>query len=246
MLRAILSDVHANLEALEACLAHARSKGATGYAFLGDLVGYGSDASAVVERVMQLAAEGAVALKGNHDAAIEKRDSYFNHDAHASLDWAAKTLSDTQKRFLASLPLVAETKPACFVHASVRAPAKWTYVDSPGAAESCTKAAIAAVTFCGHVHDQKLYFGKPSGHMTAFTPVPGVNIPVRGQRRWVAIVGSVGQPRDRNPAAAYALFDDEAREVTFYRVPYDHLAAARKVREAGLPGSLAWRIEAGI
>lgn len=246
MLRAILSDLHANLEALDACLAHARSRGASAYALLGDFVGYGADAAAVVERVMQLAREGAVVLKGNHDAAIEKRDSYFNHDAHAALDWAAQTLSDEHKRFLAHLPLVTETKPACYVHASVDGPAKWTYVDSPGAAERCTKAAIAAVTFCGHVHDQKLYFGKSGGHMTAFTPVPGVNIPVRGQRRWVAIVGSVGQPRDRNPAAAYALFDDETRELTFFRVPYDHHAAARKIRDAGLPGSLAWRVEAGI
>jgi diadenosine tetraphosphatase ApaH/serine/threonine PP2A family protein phosphatase len=246
VLRAILSDVHANLEALEACLAHARSRGATGHAFLGDLVGYGADAAAVVERVMQLASDGAVTIKGNHDAAIEKRDSYFNHDAHAALDWAAKTLSDAQKRFLAGLPLVAETPSACFVHASARSPAHWTYVDSPGAAEICTRAAVAAVTFCGHVHDQKLYFGQPDGHMTTFTPVAGVNIPVKGRRRWVAIVGSVGQPRDRNPAAGYALFDDETRELTFFRVPYDHHAAARKVREAGLPGSLAWRIEAGI
>jgi len=246
VLRAILSDIHANLEAFDACLAHARSRGADAYALLGDFVGYGADAAAVVDRVMELAAEGAVALKGNHDAAIEKRESYFNHDAHASLDWAAKTLSGEQKRFLAGLPLVASASPAYFVHASAADPAKWTYVDSPGAAARCAEVADAAYTFCGHVHDQRLYFSTTKGHMSAFTPVPGVSVPVRGTRRWLGVVGSVGQPRDRNPAAAYALFDDASCAITFFRIPYDHHAAARKIREAGLPGTLAYRVEAGI
>lgn len=246
MLRAILSDIHANLEALDACLAHASSKGADAYALLGDFVGYGADAAAVVDRVMRLASDGAVALKGNHDAAIEKRESYFNHDAHAALDWAAKTLSGDQKRFLAGLPLVERAPPVCFVHASAVDPAKWTYVDSPSAAARCAEVADAAYTFCGHVHDQRLYFGTTKGHMGAFTPVPGVSVPMRGTRRWLAVVGSVGQPRDRNPAAAYALFDDASCAITFFRIPYDHHAAARKIREAGLPGTLAYRVEAGI
>lgn len=246
MLRALLSDIHANLEALEACLAHARSRGAEAYALLGDFVGYGADAVAVVERVMQLASEGAIVLKGNHDAAIAKRESYFNHDAHASLDWAASTLSDEQKRFLAELPLVASAPPVFFVHASAEAPTKWIYVDSPAAAARCAEAADAELTFVGHVHDQKLYFSTTTGRMAAFTPVPGTSVPVSGARRWLGVVGSVGQPRDRNPAAAYALFDDQAREIAFHRVPYDHHAAAQKIRAAGLPGSLAHRVELGI
>ena len=82
--------------------------------------------------------------------------------------------------------------------------------------------------------------------MKGFRPVAGTPIPVRGHRRWVAIVGSVGQPRDRNPAAAYALFDLELRQITFFRVAYDFHAAAGKIREAGLPGSLAVRVELGI
>ena len=82
--------------------------------------------------------------------------------------------------------------------------------------------------------------------MSAFMPTPGTAIPVRDARRWLAIVGSVGQPRDRNPAAAYALFDSAKREITFYRVAYDHHAAAEKIRRAGLPSALAHRVEAGI
>ena len=82
--------------------------------------------------------------------------------------------------------------------------------------------------------------------MKEFRPLAGTPIPVRGHRRWVAIVGSVGQPRDRNPAAAYALFDSGQRQLTFFRVAYDAAAAAAKIREAGLPGSLAARVELGI
>jgi len=115
---ALLSDIHANLEAFEACLAHARERGAGAYALLGDFVGYGADAVAVVDTAMRLAGSGAVVLKGNHDAAIERADSYFNDDARAALDWARTTLSDDQKRFLAALPLTVERAPAMFVHAS--------------------------------------------------------------------------------------------------------------------------------
>jgi diadenosine tetraphosphatase ApaH/serine/threonine PP2A family protein phosphatase len=82
--------------------------------------------------------------------------------------------------------------------------------------------------------------------MVAFHPRPGVAIPVGAHRRWLALVGSVGQPRDGNPAAAYATFDTEARMLTFHRVPYDNRSAARKVREAGLPERLAYRLERGI
>jgi diadenosine tetraphosphatase ApaH/serine/threonine PP2A family protein phosphatase len=82
--------------------------------------------------------------------------------------------------------------------------------------------------------------------MISFRPRPGVAIPASSHRRWLALVGSVGQPRDRNPAAAYAIADLGAMRITFHRVPYDHMAAARKIREAGLPAVLAYRVERGI
>jgi len=243
---ALLSDIHANLEAMQACLAHARSRGVDGHALLGDFVGYGADARPVVETVMRLAERGAIAVKGNHDAAMERIDSYFGHDARASLEFARDALDATHKGFLASLPLVATRDAATFVHASAVHPERWDYVDSPSAAMRCSLAANTTYTFCGHVHDQQLYFGVSGGRMSAFTPAPGVAVPVRGMRAWLAIVGSVGQPRDGNPAAAYAIFDDEKREMTFFRVPYDHVAAAANIRAAGLPEALAYRVETGI
>jgi diadenosine tetraphosphatase ApaH/serine/threonine PP2A family protein phosphatase len=134
----------------------------------------------------------------------------------------------------------------CFVHASAANPARWDYIDSPTEARRCIDATDATYTFCGHLHDQALYFESGQGRMREFRPVVGTPIPVRGHRRWLAIVGSVGQPRDRNPAAAYTLFDDERRLITFFRVAYDAGAAADKIRRCGLPASLAFRVELGI
>ena len=243
---ALLSDIHANREALEACLEHGRARGVDAHALLGDFVGYGADAEAVVDTVMQLVAGGAIALKGNHDAAMARIDSYFNDDARRSLELARDSLREEQHRFLADLPLVVARDAATFVHASTVNPSRWDYVDSPSAAARCSQAAGTTYTFCGHVHDQQLYFGVAGGRMSAFTPVTGVPIPMRGLRPWLAIVGSVGQPRDRNPAAAYAIFDDAKREMTFFRVAYDHAASAARIRAAGLPEALAYRVESGI
>lgn len=243
---ALLSDIHANLEALDACLAHARERGAERLAFLGDFVGYGADAVAVVTRIADEVEQGALAIKGNHDAAMERRGGYFNETAQASLDWARSTLTAPLLAFLAGLPLTLREPPLYFVHASAVAPERWDYVDSPGAATRCVQAADATYTFVGHVHDQALYYAGLSGRMLTFRPTAGTPIPVGAHRRWLAVVGSVGQPRDRNPAAGYALFDTERAQIAFFRVPYDHPAAAGKIRAAGLPESLAYRVEMGI
>jgi len=243
---ALLSDIHANAQALDACLAHAQARGAARFVFLGDLVGYGADSQAVVRTVAARVADGAVAIKGNHDEAIGQRAGYFNDAAQAALDHARATLDPDDKRFLSQLPLIVREADICFVHASAASPAKWDYIDSPAEAARCANAAGARYTFCGHVHDQALYFESGEGRMREFRPVAGVPIPVRAGRRWVAIVGSVGQPRDRNPASAYALFDASASELTFYRVAYDAAAAAARIRASGLPESLAYRVEQGI
>ena len=243
---ALLSDIHANLEAFGACLRHARAAGATRFALLGDFVGYGADPAGVVERVRQLHAEGAIVLRGNHDDAVARPARYMNDAAAEAMEWARAQLAPAQKEFLAGLPLVAREDAMCFAHASAAAPERWDYLDGPSAAKRCAEAADVPFTFCGHLHRQALWFEARPGVMSAFQPVPGSPIPLRGNRRWVAVVGSVGQPRDRRPAAGYALFDPAARILTFHRVPYDHLAAARKIREAGLSLQLARRVEAGI
>lgn len=241
-----MSDIHANAGALDACLRHARERGADRYAFLGDFVGYGADAVEVVGRVASEVASGAVAVKGNHDEALERRIGYFNDAARAAIDWARDTLSAEQRRFLAGLPMCVRDPPLCLVHASAAQPARYEYVDSAGAAQRCAAAAGVPYTFVGHMHDQALYYEGARGQMLPFRPVVGTAVPVGAHRRWVAVVGSVGQPRDRNPAAAYALFDVDAARLTFFRVPYDHRTAAARIRAASLPEALAYRVEMGI
>ena len=110
----------------------------------------------------------------------------------------------------------------------------------------CMEATDAAFTFCGHVHAQRLYFEARPGKTGEFEPRPGTAIPVTPARRWLAIVGSVGQPRDGRTAAQYAIYDTTRHEITFHRVAYDAPAAAARIRAAGLPEALSYRVEAGI
>ena len=241
---AFLADIHANLEALEACLAHARAAGARRFVLLGDLVGYGADPAAVVDAAAALAADGAVVVKGNHDEAIERTPTYLNDMAQAAIHWTRGVLSEGQKAFLARLPFCVREDASCYVHASADRPERWSYVDGPSAAARSMDRAARPYTFCGHVHDQRLYFESAAGQVGAFRPHAGTAIPVPRHRRWLAIAGSVGQPRDGNAAAADVMLDDA--RMTFHRVPYDHRAAAEKVRAAGLPAILAYRIEHGV
>lgn len=229
---ALLADVHANLDALEACLRHAGEHGAERFAFLGDLVGYGAEPGSVTDVIARYAAQGAIVVRGNHDTSPD--------------DWTASMLTAQQRAFLASLPLGLRDGDMSFVHSSARAPESWEYIETASAARETIDAANTTYTFAGHVHDQVLYFKTLAGKTAPFRPLSGRAVPVPPHRGWLAIVGSCGQPRDRNPAAAYAIFDESAEEMTFYRVPYDHAAAAQKIRRAGLPEWTAQRIEQGI
>lgn len=242
---AVLSDIHGNLEALRACLAHAGREGAAMHVFLGDLVGYGADPVACLGLLADHAAKGALLVRGNHnEAALGGLCENMNFVAREAAYWTRAQLSPVERDFLASLPFSVRRENLYFVHASADVPEKWDYITSTLQAARCMDASRAAVTFAGHVHHQTLYFSAGSG-VRAFQPVPGVPIPLVGRRRWLAIAGSVGQPRDGNNAAAYALYDEEERMLTFFRVPYDHMTAARKIIAAGLPERLAWRLQRG-
>ncbi len=243
---ALFADIHSNLEAITACIAHARALGADRYAFLGDLVGYGADPVAVLELIEQYAAEGAVVVLGNHDAAaLGRPDDTLNSHARAAITWTQAQLGDRQRAFLADLPLTVRDDNMLFVHASAAAPGQWIYVTSLREAGESIRASDAGFIFCGHVHEQKLFFMGADGRPKPFRPVPGTPIPAAKHRQWLAIVGSAGQPRDRDNKACYALADMERARLTFFRVAYDHDAAAQKIRSAGLPERLARRLERG-
>jgi diadenosine tetraphosphatase ApaH/serine/threonine PP2A family protein phosphatase len=243
---ALLADIHANLEGLTACLEHAAEQGAEAHAFVGDLVGYGADPLAVLEVVAAHAAAGALVVRGNHDAAIlDDGSDTMNRSAEAAVEWTRAQLGEPERAFLAGLPLTAARDEVFLVHASADRPADWTYVTDPLRAEQSLAAARGTWVFSGHVHESMLYYQGSGGRPLQFRPEPGVPIPVPAHRRWLAIVGSAGQPRDGNTAAAYALLDTTARTLTFYRVPYQWSRAAAKIRAAGLPESLARRLELG-
>ncbi|GAO02733.1 metallophosphoesterase [Anaeromyxobacter sp. PSR-1] len=244
---ALFADVHANLEALTACLAHAEAAGVDGHAFLGDLVGYGADPVAVLELVQAHAERGALVVLGNHDAAVlEAREAAtMNPTAEEAVRWTRERLGPAARAFLAGLPLVIRRDPLVLVHASADAPGEWAYVTDPLHAQRSLAAAGAPYVFCGHVHEPVLYYTGAADRPVAFRPVPGVAIPAPPRRRWLAVVGSAGQPRDGNTAACYAIVDVARASITFHRVPYDWPAAAAKVRAAGLPERLAQRLAHG-
>ncbi len=247
---ALLSDLHANLRALDACLAHARASGASRFAVLGDLVGYGAQPAAVVRRVRELASAGALVVKGNHDELAVNLSGKARTADESGAAWTHAQLGADELQFLADLPLTAHEGPVYLVHASADAPQRWHYVDSEYRATAslnvaCDDAAIRYV-FGGHVHHQTLYFRGVHQRLMRFMPTPGVAIPVLPHRRWIATVGSVGQPRDGATQAMYAMFDPDRAELTFHRVAYDHLAAAQDIRATGLPEFFARRLEQGL
>ena len=136
---ALFADIHSNLEAITACIAHAQALGADRYAFLGDLVGYGADPVAVLDLIEQYAAKGAVVVLGNHDAAaLGRPDDTLNAHAQAAIAWTQAQLGDRQRAFLASLPLTVRDDNILFVHASAAAPEQWIYITSPGQAEKAS------------------------------------------------------------------------------------------------------------
>jgi diadenosine tetraphosphatase ApaH/serine/threonine PP2A family protein phosphatase len=243
---AFLSDIHANLEALLACLEHADRAGASRCVFLGDLVGYGADPVSVLSLVRGLVARGGVAVLGNHDQAVlEGPSARMNPEARMVIGWTRARLSEGELEFLRGLPVSIEEGPRLYVHANAWDPERWEYVTSPYDAGRSMRATRCRMTFCGHMHTPALYHLGPDGRPAAFAPAPGMGIPLGPQRRWLAIPGSVGQSRDGNPAACYALLDEATDTLTFHRVPYDDEAPRRKILEAGLPLSFNVRLEAG-
>ena len=244
MLVACLSDLHSNREAVEACIAQARADGAKRFAFLGDYVGYGADPSWVVQMTMDYAAEGAIAVKGNHDeaAADFERERSMNPVAEAAIGWTHRQLSVPMRDFLRDLPLTIVEDDRLFVHADASEPARWRYViNGEDAARSFFATDISTI-LCGHVHSPAIYGQTATLKTVSFRPVTDVPVPIPRHRRWLIVLGSVGQPRDGNAAASYAILDTVRSEITFRRAPYDIDSAARKIRQNGLPDHLADRL----
>jgi diadenosine tetraphosphatase ApaH/serine/threonine PP2A family protein phosphatase len=238
---AILSDIHGNLEALRAVLADCRDR-ADGVLCLGDTVGYGADPLPCVE----LVAERAQAIvSGNHEFAVLGRLplSWFNLHARAAAEWTRERLEEDHRAYLASLPLATTLGDATLVHASPAQPDEWDYLVTAEDGFGAFEHFATRWCFVGHSHTPGLWSLGSSGPEYE---AGAVSVEMERGRRYIVNVGSVGQPRDRDARAAYAVWDVEAGLVEVRRVHYDIAAARRKIVEAGLPRLLADRLAAGI
>ncbi|MBS1175337.1 MAG: bis(5nucleosyl)-tetraphosphatase, ApaH [Burkholderiaceae bacterium] len=243
---ALMSDIHANIDALNACIDHAYDLGVTQFAFLGDYVGYGPHPAAVIERIQAMQAQGAIVLQGNHDeAAFNNAPVDPNYWGAITVEWTRAQLSRAHKDYLAQLPLEHTLDSIYMTHASAHGLGKWNYIEDPRSATACMNALPAEINhvFVGHVHHQHLYYGGRTGDLMQFKPQKGMPIPTPKHRKWVTTVGSVGQPRDQDPRAMYALFDSASRILRFERVEYNHHQVAQDILDAGLPKELAQRLE---
>jgi putative phosphoesterase len=233
---AVVSDVHSNLEALDAVLADVDRWGADALVCAGDLVGYGPDPDACLER---LQARGALCIAGNHDA-MALGTLGFDRCTHVGIRaalWTRRTLSDGARAFLGALPRTRRIGDVVVCHGDLDD--FENYVASPPLADAtlaalATREPGAGVLILGHTHHQVLYrTGLP------WQPPPrGVRLPLAPSWRWLVNPGSVGQSRDRSPVARYARYDATIRELEFREVEYPHDLTIAKLRRAGLFASV--------
>ena len=229
---AVLSDIHSNLEALNAVLAEIEARGVEAIYCLGDIVGYGAEASACVDLVREACAQSVL---GNHDLAVAtgRGTRALPPDGQEAARHNRAQLSEAQRTWLAALPLKAEAHGCTFVHATPELPEAWYRVDSYVIAQAQFGHFATDVCFVGHTHTPAVMADRL-----------GV-LQVRPGNRYLINVGSVGQPRDQNPRACVAFFDTEAFRYELVRVPYHLERAGARIIAAGLPRRLADRLQEG-
>ena len=238
----LISDIHGNLEALEAVLAEL--KDVDGFLCMGDLVGYGADPEACVERVRAL--PKVICVAGNHDlAAIGSYDlSRFNPFASAAIVWTAEQLSQENKDYLGSIPNTAHADSALLVHGSL--PQEMSYITSPNEARMCFDAMPGDLTLIGHTHVTEYYRARRGSRLPEQTALPsGGTIELKEDIRYIVNPGAIGQPRDGNAAASFATWNLAAGTIDVRRVPYDIDRAQAKMREAHIPDYLWERLSQG-
>lgn len=236
---AIFSDVHANLEALEAVLADAEEHKCTHFVCLGDVVGYNANPHECVERIRAL---DCPIVKGNHDeqASLEESSRDFNEMAEAAIQWTRDNLTDADKQWLLDLRLQRQVRDFTIVHATLDTPAQWGYVFNNLDAAASFTYQHTTICFFGHTHVPM-----------AFVRDDGVKrlkvdqLRIEPGKKYFINSGSVGQPRDGNWRAAYCIYDIDGNSVEQRRVKYDLESAQKKIAEAGLPPLLAERLAIG-
>lgn len=238
---AVFGDIHANLEALTAVLERAAELEVERFICIGDIVGYNANPAECLEIVRNLDLE--VAVKGNHDeqASSESELVGFNPQAAQAIEWTRNQLSDEQKLWLAALPYRQTIgMKLTVVHATLDMPHMWGYIFDKFSAEVCLGYQFTPVCFFGHTHVPLAFekFGEVIGGRYD-------EVQLQPNHKYLINVGSVGQPRDGDPRAAFVIYSPEDRYVSLQRVEYDLESSQRKILEAGLPERLAQRLAVG-
>jgi len=239
----VFSDVHGNIEALDAVLGVLRDQGVDRYAFVGDAVGYGPNPNEVCDRIREVA---EIAVVGNHDAAVTDRMSYeeYYDAARHALDWCKERLTPANMKWLTDLPYSHREGDLVFSHGAPVAPELFDYLFAPEQVVDMLEGEpeLAPVTFIGHSH-LTISFAIDDGTVT---PILADAIECDPAKRYIITDGSVGQPRDRDPRAACGVYDSETRVFTFHRVTYDAHAVRRKILDAGLSPIFGERLLVGM
>ncbi|MFI5371026.1 MAG: metallophosphoesterase family protein [Candidatus Eisenbacteria bacterium] len=240
MLHGIVSDIHGNLEALEAVLADLDRHHPDSIVCLGDFVGYGASPNECIDRLRPMI-EHAVA--GNHDLAAcgRLKLTYFNHHAALAATWTESTLRPDNREYLRQLPFSVRWRDTLLVHASPAEPENWHYVLSPAEADEEMAAFEEVVCFIGHSHYPGT-FDRQDRHVRY---TRAADIRIEPGHRYLVNVASVGQPRDGDPRAGYLLYDDRERILRHVRLEYDIAGAMKRIGDAGLPRFLAERLQWG-
>ncbi len=237
----IFSDIHGNLEALNAFTEAVKKENADELICLGDLVGYGADPNECIEVVRGLT---KTVLAGNHDhAALELTDiSLFNNYAKSAILWTRDSLTEDNKSWLRKLPLTGEFADFMIVHATPREPVEWLYILTIGEARDSFEAFDQKICFIGHSH--QVMAVSRDGEENFNTRFPS-SFKLQEGLQYIINVGSVGQPRDRDNRSSYVVYDTDCRQIEFKRVKYDIIGAQEKIIKAGLPPYLAERLASG-
>jgi predicted phosphodiesterase len=237
----IFSDVHSNLEALEAVIAAYKKESIDVYLCVGDVVGYGANPKECIEKVRSLS---MVTIAGNHDwAAVNLFPlETFNHFAKDGILWTRQKLNDGERDFLETLKLTYKNENLILVHGTLDSPRDFNYMTDGYIAEESFRRMETGVCFIGHSHIAGTFIKENDDRISYRLEA---NIGIKPENKYIINVGSVGQPRDANPKAAYCVYDTDKKEIQIKRVEYDTNTARKKIVDAGLPVFLGDRLFLG-
>lgn len=239
----IFSDVHGNLEALTTVLEQIDVYHPDKVICLGDVVGYGPNPNECVQQVHQRA---HTTIMGNHDHAVLGLTdiSYFNQYAKLAVLWTRQVLTEEHYKILQKASLSVVDDQILFVHSTPLHPERWDYIFNPLEGQYYLQHLDAHICFIGHSH-QPLFFQKDAEGQIIFDRKFSFSLPIEDDSQYIINVGSVGQPRDGNPDASFAVYDTDARTVQVKRLPYDLKAIQKKMQKIGLPAFLIDRLAYG-